>query len=174
VVVRVDLEKPHVVVDVPADDLGRNTLAVAELDVDGARRLGRLRRLALAGRRDDVRVREHVAVLGDDEAGALRRGAHGVLAAEEREDRDHPARALAVDLACVEAVAVEWLGRFAFHPFGGRRAAVRSRHEDGGRAGVAVVDPADRLAEAERGGPAEHGGENDEQDHSRAAHVRSS
>src|SRR6185295_13842551 len=55
-------------------------------DVDAGRAVDRL---ALAGIRDDMRVGEHVTVVRDDEAGALR----ALAVAEERIDRDDAARA---------------------------------------------------------------------------------
>ena len=49
---RVDLEKPDVVEEVPADDLRGNALAVPELDVHRATAARRLRLVRLAGGRD--------------------------------------------------------------------------------------------------------------------------
>jgi hypothetical protein len=65
---RVDLEQRHVVVAVPADDLGLHAVAVLERDED----LLRLARWArLDDVRDHVRARQDVAAARDDEAGAL-------------------------------------------------------------------------------------------------------
>src|SRR6185312_11001828 len=104
---RPNLQKADIVVDVPADDARLGAVAVPELDEDGARRLGRRGRIAFAGRRDHMGVREDVAVGGDDEAGALRRvgGREAVVRPEERNERDHARGALAVDLSWVEIVA---------------------------------------------------------------------
>ncbi len=74
------------------DDLTRNAVTVGELHVDGPGRSGRAG--GLAGRRHDVRVRQHEPVGRDDEPGALRGAGRVVLlVAEEREDRHHPLRA---------------------------------------------------------------------------------
>ncbi len=82
-VCRVDLEQPDVVEDIPPDDLGGDPLSVPELHVD---RVGcyRLVALRLARGRDNVGVGENVALVRDDETGALRGG--GAVEAAFAED----------------------------------------------------------------------------------------
>ena len=113
-----------------------HAVAVPELDEDGACRLGRRGRIAFAGRRDHVRVREDVAVGGDDEAGALRRvgGREAVVRAEEGDERDDAGRALAVDRGGVEIVARKRLcfGVLVDRVVRRRRRA-RGREDDGPR-----------------------------------------
>ena len=98
VVARVDLDHADVVEQVPADDLAGEPVAVGEHDVDAG---GAVDRRSLAGVRDHVRVREDVALVRDDEAGALR----ALAVAEERVDRDDAGRAARVDLRRIEAVS---------------------------------------------------------------------
>jgi hypothetical protein len=159
VVARVDLEEPDVVVDVPPDDLRAYPVAVPELDEDGVRCLRRRRRVALAGRRDHVRVGEDVAVRGDDEAGALGRVRcrDGVVRAEEGQDRDDACGALPVDRCGIEVVAWKRLClRILVDRVRGRRGAARSGQHDGTRRAV-VADPARRLGDHERRGRAQKG-----------------
>ena len=69
--VRVDLDQRDVGVGIEADDVRRHAVAVAQLDVD----LLRLPRLpaavALAAGGDDVGVGDDLALVADDESGAL-------------------------------------------------------------------------------------------------------
>ncbi len=103
--VRLDLEQGDVGEGVEADDLGRHHVAVGELDVD---LLGGLAGAAgVVG--DDVGVGDDAAAGVEDEARALG-GAPSV--AEDRPDRDHSGRGLAVDPRRVEAV----LRRLHDHP----------------------------------------------------------
>ena len=154
---RVDLEEPDVVVDVPPDDARPHPVAVAELDEDSVRRLRSRRRVALAGRRDHVRVGEDVAVRGDDEAGALSRVrcCDGVVRAEEREDRDDARGSLPVDRGGIEVVARKRLGLcLLVDRVRRRRVAARGGQNDGARWAL-IADPARRLGDDERRGRAQ-------------------
>ena len=76
---------------VEADDLGRDDVAVGELDEDFLGRLAGAARFV----GDDVGVGDDAAVVVEDEARALGGAA---AAAEDRADRDHARGGLAVDL----------------------------------------------------------------------------
>jgi hypothetical protein len=160
VLLRVDPEHADVVEEVVADDLGREALAVLELDVDLLRRRG-IPLLVLPGGRDHVGIREDDAVLRDDEAGALARArVRRRRAVEEREDRHDPGRARAVDLRGLEPVADE---RLRDHDRGGlARVADRLADDDRPRR-VVPADPAGRLPDHEHGGGAEDGGDERDQ-----------
>ena len=159
VVGRIDLEEPDVVVDVPADDARAHPVAVPELDENGVRRLRGRGRIALAGRRDHVRVREDVAVRGDHEAGALGRigRGDGVVRAEEGENRDDAGGALPVDRFGIEVVPRKRLGLGVLvDRVRGRRGAPRRGQDDGARRTVAT-DPTRRLGDDESRGRAQKG-----------------
>ena len=79
--VGIDLDQGDVRVGVEADDLRRNAVAVAELDEDLLRLLRRAAAVQAPAAGDHVGVGDDVAVLVDDEAGAL---AGGAAAAEQR------------------------------------------------------------------------------------------
>jgi hypothetical protein len=89
------LEQGDIGKGVEADDLGRDHVAVRELDVD---RLGLLA-LATGGIGDDMGVGDDFTVVVEDEPGAL-----GGATVEDRADRDHARRRPAIDLSGVEAI----------------------------------------------------------------------
>jgi hypothetical protein len=159
VVGRVDLEEPDVVVDVPADDARAHPVAFPELDENCVCRLRGRRRVALAGRRDHVRVREDVTVRGDHEAGALGgigRG-DGVVRAEKGENRDDAGGALPVDRFGIEVVPRKRLGLGVLvDRVRGRRGAPRRGQGDRPRRTVAT-DPTRRLGDDESRGRAQKG-----------------
>jgi hypothetical protein len=64
----IEADQADVVVEIPADDLRLGAVAVGELDEE---MIGRPHARRPAGVRDHVRVRQHVALGRDDEAGAL-------------------------------------------------------------------------------------------------------
>ena len=115
-----------VVVRIPAHDLGRDTVAVVELDIDAARGRGERR---AGGRGDHVGGGEDVTGAIDHEAGALLERRAGGLAAEVGEHRDDARVPLRVDLLRREAAREHRLGDD--HRRRQRRADERLAHEDG-------------------------------------------
>ena len=94
-----DAQQGNVVVDVPADDLRADPVAVLEAD-EGV--VGRARRRRVARVRDHVGAREDVAPRRDDEARALRGVLDGIV--EEGEDGHDSRRAGRVDASRLEPV----------------------------------------------------------------------
>ena len=151
----IDLEEPHVVEHVPADHLGRNPVAVLELDVDP---VGGVDGRPLARVRDHVRVGQDVALRGHHEPRALGDLGAGGITAELREDRHDARSARRVDPPRVEAVAGQRLGVGA-DGCRHRDAVGQQRRgaENGGRR--ARADPAGQLPDRQRGGGTNEGAE---------------
>jgi hypothetical protein len=145
--VRIDLDHAGVVEEIPADDRAGDPVPVVEDDVQ---LLGALDRRGVVARLGQhVRVREDVAVAGDDEAGSLR----GAAVLEGRVDRDDALRPARVDGGRVEAVAEKRRRCLTRRP-----AADRSgRHDDRSHL-PARSDPARGRADQEHGDGAEGGG----------------
>ena len=151
-----DLDQPDVVIDVPADDAGRNPVPVLELDVElvGGGDLS----APFACVRDHVGVRKDVALRRDDEARPLGFLSRLAAVAGDRVDRDDPRCPQSVDLAWVEAVAHEGLCAWRGRGFRGRdRLCDPGRLHDHGllRAGR---EPTGRFSDHQDGNAADNGG----------------
>ena len=113
---------------------------------------------AVARVRDDVRVRQDVTLVGDDEAGALR----ALAAVEGRVDRHDAARAAGVDARRIEAVADERPAPSRSTPARRRRVRNGRRQDDRSQRRRRRRRPSPRTTR--RRAPAPRRGRSDERD----------
>ena len=105
---RIDPDQADVIEEIPADEVRLDAITIGELDIE---MLSSVNARALAGVRDHVRIRQDVALRGDDEARSLRlRGRGGGRIAEIGENRHDPGRPLRENLLRVETLARQRTG----------------------------------------------------------------